>query len=859
MKSGLISKLLLVLLLVASTSVQAQQHILTTEDEVKAVPEMELAKDFWFTMIQNYEMQGGKYYDLYITPEANTTVHISAGNNAAVTYPLVRGEVLTFHVPLAWELTSSGVVENKAIHVWADEEINVQLFSRNPATSDGMTIIPVTGWGNEYVVAAFSSYAYLQNYDLPSEFAIVAKEDNTVVTITPKTDLRSVTNDIGFPRNTPFTVTLDRGQCVQYKASDAHGNTKDYDVTGTHISSTKLIGVVAGVECANIPADYPYCDHICDMITPISRWGRTYYSMPFANRVGGDGFVVIAKEDNTTITRTSASGVRTHAVLNKFEHYFRHDITEPSKWTSDKPFLLAQYINSTDYPQQQANNGIGDPSFTMVPQLDQYSVEHLYQAPTITGGLGAFVDYINIIAPASTASTIKIDGSSALLSAPATLGSYVMYKAQIDEGSHVITASEPVGVYGYGYGPYDSYAWPGAIGAIPTPEYDLEAPEVTSIVTNCLEAEVHVAEVEGNSTAELLLTTDSIDNAEVYDVAYDGEDNDSVLYHVRVIDATKSAVAEVSVMDGGGNRRILTHSYKPGLLDVDQNEHLFVVPVGVDTNLTIQIKNSASYDLTGLSASMAVGGDFAVLSMPSALSSDESGEVTLSYTQSSSDALLDTLIIRDGCLSLKVPVRGAATDSVGIEVKSMDFGIVKMADNQLRSFDFRNTGSVAVAIDSIAIYPTGSFALANSVSFPINVGSNSSRSFELRFTPQGLGEQRAKVNIYFEDRHQTFTAVGVGAAQSGVKSDITSVVTLFPNPAKTVLTVTLKNGGSPERAYVRVLDVAGSEVVAKQQAISTRNGDLTFDLDIRALAAGAYFAEIEANGEVVRRKFTVSK
>ena len=58
---------------------------------------------------------------------------------------------------------SSGDVEtDKGIHIWSDDaDIAVYFLSRVPFTSDGMYVIPTTGWGKEYVVGSYASWLAL--------------------------------------------------------------------------------------------------------------------------------------------------------------------------------------------------------------------------------------------------------------------------------------------------------------------------------------------------------------------------------------------------------------------------------------------------------------------------------------------------------------------------------------------------------------------------------------------------------------------------------------------------------------------------------------------------------------------------
>jgi hypothetical protein len=161
------------------------QHTITKKPKDKTVS---MGRDLWFSMIQNYESQGGKYYALYVTSPNTTTVNVAITGGTTYRFPITAYKVASFMIPLGWEVTTSGVIEDKAIRVWSnDADITAYLLSRNPATSDGMYIIPTIGWGTEYVVAAYQSlYEGFGNfvYDYPTEFCIVANQDNTVCTVT---------------------------------------------------------------------------------------------------------------------------------------------------------------------------------------------------------------------------------------------------------------------------------------------------------------------------------------------------------------------------------------------------------------------------------------------------------------------------------------------------------------------------------------------------------------------------------------------------------------------------------------------------------------------------------------------------
>ncbi len=287
--SGNLARFVLIVLAACiSLTVFAQGRIVHSVVIQEKQPGPSMGRDLWFTMARNYESQGGKYYQLYVTSPNATTVNIQVTGGTTFKKAIQPLEVLPFIIPLGWEVTSSGVVEDLAIRIWStNADLTAYMLSRNPATSDGMYIIPTIGWGTEYVVAGYHSLyeGFGTTYDYPSEFSIVANQDNTVCQVIPTGDIRKngLKNEVLHKKGAAFTETLDRGQCVQYMLTEAQ-NADDYDVTGTIVRSNKPVGIVGASQCPNIPPEYPYCDHICDMIPPIRTWAKTYYTLPFYNR-----------------------------------------------------------------------------------------------------------------------------------------------------------------------------------------------------------------------------------------------------------------------------------------------------------------------------------------------------------------------------------------------------------------------------------------------------------------------------------------------------------------------------------------------------------------------------------------------
>jgi len=106
-----------------------------------------------------------------------------------------------------------------------------------------------------------------------------------------------------------------------------------------------------------------------------------------------------------------------------------------------------------------AAGGLGDPSQSNVTAVEQYRAKYVFLAP-----VDYTTSYVDVVAPAGAA--VQIDGK-ALTATPKTIGSgFTITRQRLgtgNNGAHVLTASQPVGIQVIGYGQYTSYMYPGGL------------------------------------------------------------------------------------------------------------------------------------------------------------------------------------------------------------------------------------------------------------------------------------------------------------------------------------------------------------------------------------------------------------
>ncbi len=659
----------------------------------------QLGRDLWFTMIKNYDDQAGKYYNLYVTSPNNTIAYVSLTGGSSKALTIQAGTVATFNIPLAWEMKTSGIVENKAIHVWSnDADISAYLMSHNPYTSDGMFIIPTIGWGLQYVVAAYNALyegfgTYV--YDFPSEMAIVANQNNTICAITPSCDLRredtphSCKTCVAHPKGITFYDTLQKGQSIQYYSIQAQ-DAEHYDVTGTIIHANKPVGVVGGSMCPNIPMGYPYCDHVCEMIPPVRTWSSTYYTAPFYPASPGkewSTYLFIGSKANQVINRyDKTNGQRQFCMLGgQYSYYFADSINTACRWSSTDPFLLVQYVNSSTFPDGM--NGQGDPAEVVINGVGQFTKNVVFQTPVSIGNQSPYTNYVNLIVSNPAIQSTTFDGRSVQNWTCYQIdNSYSIYRVpNVKPGTHTVLSDSGVGVYIYGYGYDESYAWAGALGTATFQSQDLAPPGFGSN-DSALAARISLSDTTNSPDGVLnYIRLDAASNM-TYSLDpnwQDGAGANKSFYNEHVIDNAKPGLLQVSVFDQAGNMTQILSKYDPQRATITAPFQDFGGVAGVRYD-TLTNTGTGTYTITELR--LLHGDSTTGFTLDSAvmapLSVGEKRLIKISFHPVQEQRTFDTIVFGDGFLNQQARVTGtSASDGITDAASSHELARVTLSDD----------------------------------------------------------------------------------------------------------------------------------------------------------------------------------
>ncbi len=413
--------------------------------------------DYYPTVLQqhdSYNTAPGTQYAVAVSNTSNkiANITITRGANMVVQQMVAANSVQLITLPWVNELTKgqgpSVLIKDGAYRLRSDSPVTVYQYNPLAATTtnDASVLLPVNTWTGNYLVAAWPVWI-----GYPGFYAVVARHDDTKVTITPSATGKQIQAGGGVAANGTGVVTLDEGDVLEVMNSGG-------DVTGTIINADKPVQVFGGHECTNVPLNVTACDHLEESMFPIETLAKQYLVVPPV-QVPNDAAEkaqmvrIIASEDNTTLVLDpDQPGNKVLAKAGDFLEL----TTTTAKFlvTADKKILVAQYMVGQD-----GGFGTSDPAMLVAVNPLQWRKTYLVHAPT-----SWTANYLDLMA--KTGANVQVDGVAA--GGWKVIGntgySYTHVKlSNAGNGNHSITADQGVGVGVYGVQSYGSYWYPGGL------------------------------------------------------------------------------------------------------------------------------------------------------------------------------------------------------------------------------------------------------------------------------------------------------------------------------------------------------------------------------------------------------------
>lgn len=437
---------------------------------------------FWAADLDNYSeggTGGGANAQFAITVSNGTSapvpVRVEDGTGTMLwEQEVAPGQLET--VNLGPQNVDDTALTSNTFRVTSDAPITVHQF--NPIANEGVfsndasLLLPATSIGSEYVVNGWPTSA--ASSELKAFVAIIAVgEEQTNVTVTSPIATSSGGGVSALSPGVAQEFTMEQGQILSFTTSD----TAAVGFTGMEITSSQPIAVFSGSECANIPVDNKFCDHIEQQLFPVDTWGREFIGAKFRPRGNEpDVWRVVAAEAGTVVQTNPSIPIVNGRTLGRGE-YVEFVTDQDFVLTASRPVSLAQFMVGSAYPGPDngcdpsspfaddsgcaiawdscGGTAIGDPAFLINVPTVQFRNDYLVLTPAQYQE-----DYFTIIARPGT--TITIDGT-ALTTSGAVVAGWEVIRVPAADGVHEISASQPVGLYAYGYDCDVSYAYPGGL------------------------------------------------------------------------------------------------------------------------------------------------------------------------------------------------------------------------------------------------------------------------------------------------------------------------------------------------------------------------------------------------------------
>ncbi len=641
-----------------------------------------LGKDFWLVFPPNYHNEvrfAEEFFKdslfIYIAATKPTSVSIVATDKTGnvktsiiniidtkrvyeFSYLWKNYEILGFNY--SGQTTNPGrqdeIISDQAFHITSDEEITVYALSHAQTSTDAALILPTDVLSKSYCVASYNSDG-IGNNSTPSQFVVLATEDNTQVRIEPKV-LTSRRN------SAPFSITLDKGQSflVQANTEVTEGGDTEADLTGSFISSSKPIAVFSGHQRSKLPITLASGsrDMLFEQLPGIEAWGKSTVVVPFAvpdqvNKDGEDLYRMLAAYDSTKIF---LNGVET-AIISR-GGFYESALTKAARITSSKPILVTSYKKTSGDGTGSGNFKPGDPFMTVTPPTDQFLNSYLFINPQVVRDFRKEYtsQFVTIVVPDIALDSVTLDekilNKNVFTQIPQS--GFSFSTQTVGDGTHTISCTRPIGIYVYGYGNAVSYGYVGGMRFRPL---DNNPPQMSS-VSDCFDFSATIYDTLPGDSKILSVELPEVLKTNVKAESILNTSADSINVKVSLLNKFLDGSFTVIATDSVFQKTEKAYTI-PGftVASVNQNENNNIIvfskklAAGRKFCFPITIENYGGFtqSVSELTLKNKNQGFSITESLPIILKPREQREIIICFNSITDSIFVDTLIIGNDCIN----------------------------------------------------------------------------------------------------------------------------------------------------------------------------------------------------------------
>jgi len=407
--------------------------------DVQEVPTLLLyiASRYPTTATITYHRNGDEIIDVDV-PGSNTPVEVDLNS--------LFGSAIELR-----DVKDVGEISTKSLRITSPDEIAICGIDIRRLSADAFIVLPTDLLSYRYMVMAYENGFTIngKKYDTPSQFAIVATEDGTDISITPSALINARGDRATFP------IKLDAGEVFLGQANlDTNS-----DVTGTDIRASKPVAVFAGCKRGGIPRELGnYRDLMVEQILPIDLWDTVAIVAPFYPIDSASTSVALARIiSEADSTEWTLDGVPQPHLRRGQPVDIRVDSAHFIA-ASDR-ILVAQFEHSGGPADGTEPYMLGDPFMTFMPPPRGFDTDYVFQS---IDRQEFSAHFITVVAPLGT--RLVLDGepiADTLTTVPTTRYGYA--RIEVSAGGHRIVGDSAFGLIVYGFGRATSYGYPGGM------------------------------------------------------------------------------------------------------------------------------------------------------------------------------------------------------------------------------------------------------------------------------------------------------------------------------------------------------------------------------------------------------------
>jgi hypothetical protein len=373
------------------------------------------------------------------------------------------------------QLTGNGI--GHAFHISTDMPVvayQMLPYGGGRAAATGASLLlPTSAWGMNYVGVT----AYDTDMPPPVSLAqgpsmnIVAMEDDTTVSMRPRSNVGGGNGIPAAMANQPWEVHLNKGEYAQI--------TQIAPLSGSPITSNKPVGLFGGHEIMSI--DRCCGDHGEQMIAPVRALGWEYVAAPHGDRKPQSEqriYRIFGAVDGTALVYDPPNVGPDKVALGQWVEIRSATPFSVRSQDQDHPFLMFTYMSGAG---EQGEGGWGDADFVRIVPPAQYMKHYVFFAdPTYPFTVltvvrkkkdGAFKDVK--LACLGTISGWQPVGGGDYEITYVKIVDHFAGQGGCNNGVNTMDSEAPFGVWVWGWGSEDtqtgwvSYGYPAGEGVLP--------------------------------------------------------------------------------------------------------------------------------------------------------------------------------------------------------------------------------------------------------------------------------------------------------------------------------------------------------------------------------------------------------